>query len=65
VLPSQSFHSVRTDSEGYVSDIRPVRDTDFRINGGFFSLRTEIFKYLRAGEELVEEPFRRLIANDA
>ena len=61
VRPSQSFHSVRADADGHVSDIRHVRDTDFRINGGFFALRTEIFKYMRAGEELVEEPFRRLI----
>jgi glucose-1-phosphate cytidylyltransferase len=26
-------------------------------------LRNEIFKYMRDGEELVEEPFRRLIAD--
>lgn len=61
VRPSQSFHSVRADARGYVSEIRQVRDTDFRINGGFFAMRNEIFKYMRAGEELVEEPFHRLI----
>jgi glucose-1-phosphate cytidylyltransferase len=33
-----------------------------RINGGFFALRREIFTYMRKGEELVEEPFGRLIA---
>ena len=32
-----------------------------RINGGFFILRGEIFKHLRAGEELVREPFHRLV----
>ena len=31
------------------------------INGGFFALRHEIFDYIKPGEELVEEPFRRLI----
>jgi glucose-1-phosphate cytidylyltransferase len=61
VRPSQSFHSVQVDDEGYVRDFRHVCDTDFRINGGFFVLRKEIFSYIRDGEELVEEPFRRLI----
>ena len=32
------------------------------INGGFFVLRQEIFDYIQEGEELVEEPFQRLIA---
>lgn len=62
VRPSQSFHGVDVDAEGYVRDIRHVHQTDFRINGGFFVLRREIFDYMRDGEELVEEPFRRLIA---
>jgi len=62
VRPSQSFHAVHADDDGRVRDIRHVRDTDFRINGGFFVLRREIFKYMREGEELVEEPFQRLIA---
>jgi glucose-1-phosphate cytidylyltransferase len=31
------------------------------MNGGFMVLRKEIFSYIRDGEELVEEPFRRLI----
>ena len=61
VRPSQTFHSVHVDGQGYVNDIRHVQQTDFRINGGFFVLRKEIFGYLRDGEELVEEPFQRLI----
>ena len=32
-----------------------------RINGGFMVLRQEIFSYMKDGEELVEEPFQRLI----
>ena len=31
------------------------------INGGFFVLRQEIFDHVRPGEELVVEPFQRLI----
>ena len=33
-----------------------------RINAGFFVLRREVFDYMRPGEELVREPFERLIA---
>ena len=32
-----------------------------RINGGYFAFRKEIFDYMRDGEELVLEPFQRLI----
>ena len=31
------------------------------MNGGFFVLRNEIFDYIREGEELVLEPFQRLM----
>jgi glucose-1-phosphate cytidylyltransferase len=33
-----------------------------RINGGFFVFRREIFDYIHEGEDLVLEPFDRLIA---
>ena len=33
-------------------------------NGGGFIFRREMFEYLREGEELVEEPFQRLIQDD-
>ncbi len=62
VRPSQTFHPVSVDAGGHVESIRSVRDSDLWINGGFFVLRREIFKYIRDGEELVEEPFGRLIA---
>ena len=62
VRPSQTFHSVNADDKGVVHDIRHVQQTEFRINGGFFVMRNDIFGYLREGEELVEQPFQRLIA---
>ena len=31
------------------------------INGGYFVLRPEVFDYMRPDEELVHEPFQRLI----
>jgi glucose-1-phosphate cytidylyltransferase len=33
----------------------------FWINGGFFCMRREIFDSIKDGDELVEEPFQRLI----
>ena len=62
VRPSQSFHRVAYDGSGIVQDISPIDDGDFWINGGYFIFRREIFDYMNEGEELVVEPFQRLIA---
>ena len=62
VKPNATFHLVEVDGMGLVTDIRDVTESNQRINGGFFVLRREIFDYVQDGEELVQEPFRRLIA---
>jgi len=62
VRPSQSFHAVQSNDHGVVTSIAPVSGSDYWINGGFFCLRPEIFKYMEPGEELVEQPFKRLLA---
>jgi glucose-1-phosphate cytidylyltransferase len=59
--PAHSFHSVDADEEGVVSDVSPVQNMNLWINSGFFCLRREIFDYIEPGEELVEQPFGRLI----
>jgi len=64
VNPTYTFHVVSFDNSNRVKNIEAAADSDIRINGGFFVLRTEIFDYLEAGEELVEEPFNRLIQAD-
>lgn len=65
VCPSQTFHIVRFDAgDCGVRQILPVQDCGVWINGGFFVFRQSIFDYLRDGEELVIEPFQRLIAAD-
>ena len=61
VKPSQSFSVVSLRDDRSVEGIEYVRDSDVLINGGFFALRSEIFHYMKEGEELVEEPFHRLI----
>ncbi|MFO1468566.1 MAG: glucose-1-phosphate cytidylyltransferase [Steroidobacteraceae bacterium] len=61
VRPSTSFHAVQVDGAGMVSGMGPMGDAGPMVNGGFFVLRRTIFDYIREGEELVEEPFQRLI----
>lgn len=61
VKPTQSFHAARVDKTGIVTDIKPIDESDVWMNGGFFVFDHQIFQYLRDGEELVEQPFQRLI----
>lgn len=61
VQPSQSFHVVSLNGDSLVETIQPVGLSDLWINGGFFALKQEIFDYIQDGEELVLEPFQRLI----
>lgn len=62
VHPNYTFHVVKMAEDDYVEEIATVTKTDFLINGGFFIFRQEIFDHMQMGEELVEEPFQRLIA---
>ena len=62
VRPSQSFHHVDYDRNGLVTNIGPIDQGDFWINGGYFIFKKEIFNYIQDGEELVIEPFQRLIS---
>lgn len=64
VKPPQSFHIVRAADDSTVRDIQPVTETDIRINGGYFVFRPDIFDYIEDGEELILEPFQRLIAEN-
>ncbi|MEJ1964034.1 MAG: sugar phosphate nucleotidyltransferase [Gammaproteobacteria bacterium] len=57
-----SFHVVNADKEGMVTKIGAMPDQELNVNGGFFVLSREIFNYIQEGEELVEAPFTRLIA---
>jgi glucose-1-phosphate cytidylyltransferase len=58
----QTFHIVHTDSEHHATQLEFVGDSSVRINGGYFVLRREIFDHMNPGEELVVEPFHRLMA---
>jgi glucose-1-phosphate cytidylyltransferase len=56
-----TVHTVRADSTGRVTEISRMQDSGLLINGGFFVLRADIFDYIGEGDELVEQPFARLI----
>ncbi|MCS6944272.1 MAG: sugar phosphate nucleotidyltransferase [Sutterellaceae bacterium] len=62
VRSPQSFHCVHADDDGLVTAFGKMSESDFWINAGFFCLRNDIFNYIEEGDELVEEPFARLIA---
>jgi glucose-1-phosphate cytidylyltransferase len=61
VPPAHSFHIVDVNEQEQVSAIRDVKQAGLWINGGYFVLRREIFDYMKKGEELVHEPFHRLM----
>jgi len=65
VQPTASFDIVHTGGGGLVEEIQPLRKTNIWINGGFFVMRKEVFRYIQPGEELVREPFQRLIEEQA
>ena len=62
VRPNMSYHVVSLqEGTNLVADIHPIDNGDVRVNGGYFIFKREIFSYLRDKEELVEEPFHRLL----
>ena len=56
------FHHVISNNNGIVESIKDgLGNYDLRINAGFFIFKNEFFNYFKDGEELVDEPFERLI----
>lgn len=62
--PPLTYHLADIADDGRVREFRASDRSDIWINGGYFLLRREIFDYMNEGEELVLEPFSRLIAAD-
>jgi glucose-1-phosphate cytidylyltransferase len=63
VRPNLSYHLVSLEQENgsLVSDIHSIDNGTVRINGGFFVFKNQIFDYIHEKEELVIEPFHRLL----
>lgn len=59
-LPS-SYHTISSDSNGLATNSQAINASSLRVNGGYFILKRKIFDYIQPGEELVNEPFQRLI----
>jgi glucose-1-phosphate cytidylyltransferase len=61
VRPMLSLHVVETDGHGTVTAIEDMQQASVWINGGFFVFRRDLLDFVNSGEDLVEEPFQRLI----
>lgn len=59
--PTASFHVVKAAENGDVKSISPISKSNLWLNTGYFIFTKEIFDYIGYGEELVVEPFQRLI----
>src|SRR5262249_51476844 len=62
VRPPFNFHLAEFNAEGAVSRIRSSQEAEIWINGGYFVFRNKVFDYIREGEELVMQPFNRMLA---
>lgn len=59
-----NFHLAEFDEGGIVRRFRSNTESEVWINGGYFIFRNEIFDYIKKGEELVLQPFNRLIKDN-
>ena len=55
-------HLVDADDDGVVTGVHEMASADIRMNGGFFVFKRDVIDWIEPGEELVDEPFARLIA---
>ena len=59
---SSSLDTVHLGDDGSVTAVRSMNESNIWVNGGYFVLRKDVFRYVKAGEEFVYEPMRRMIA---
>lgn len=64
VRPPLTYHLVDMDAAGSVLRLQSSTSSDMWINGGYFLMTPRVFDYMQPGEELVLEPFNRLIADN-
>jgi glucose-1-phosphate cytidylyltransferase len=61
IHPPISFHLAEFDHRDAVQRLRSSHQSEMWINRGYFIFRNASFDYIRDGEELVLEPFNRLM----
>jgi glucose-1-phosphate cytidylyltransferase len=59
---SSSLDTVQMSEDGSVHAIKSMTEANVWVNGGYFVMRKNVFRYINPGEELVYEPFRRMIS---
>lgn len=64
VRPPSSYHVATVDDKDNAVGLGPIADADLWLNGGYFIFRSEVFDYIEEGEDLVSEPFHRLINDE-
>lgn len=58
--PSGSFHIVDHDGPR-ITGFSHISDTGRKVNAGFYVMNEDVFDYIEEGEDLVAQPFDRLI----
>jgi glucose-1-phosphate cytidylyltransferase len=61
VHPPVTYHIADIAEDGRVKEFITSDNSEIWINGGYFLLKPAIFDYMNDGDELVVEPFARLI----
>ena len=61
VVPRHSFHLVDVAPDNHVTSVRDASAAGVRVNGGFFVLDQAIFDHMEPGDDLVLDPFERLM----
>jgi glucose-1-phosphate cytidylyltransferase len=64
IRPNLSYHFVSSSSNGTVTALHDIHQSELRINGGYYVFNRDIFKCIGENEELVCEPFQRLIERE-
>jgi glucose-1-phosphate cytidylyltransferase len=61
ITPPLSYHIISMGQNDHVEKIEGMTQANMKVNGGYFIFKKDIFRYIQPGEELVVEPFQRLI----
>jgi glucose-1-phosphate cytidylyltransferase len=64
VRPNTHMHVVESDPNGIVRNVADISAADVFINGGFFVLSRDVLDEIHPGDELVDQPFERLIERE-
>jgi glucose-1-phosphate cytidylyltransferase len=64
VQPPYTYDFVTLQDNRLVARIEDTEQAQIWINGGYFMFRQALFDYIGEGEELVREPFQRLIREE-